>query len=400
MTRKQQPIYFCTQWMTRAEKMAVAEVMDTDWVTTVGPAQGAFEREFCATLGPNVSGVALSSGTAALELAYRLIGVGAGDIIVCSTFSFIATISPAARMGAVPIFVDSEEDSWNMDPALLDDALAHLKRLGKRAKAVVVTHVYGQSAEIGEIARICERYDTTLIEDAAEAVGTHYRRRHVGTHGLISIFSFNGNKTVTSGGGGMLCSTDAELVKRASHLAFQAREPGSWDYVHQELGYNFRLSNVLAAVGCAQVRRIPEMLKRKQAIHDHYSAWARKRSDVQLLEPPKAFPNRATHWLNILRLKADSARLGRLELRDFLLSRGVQTRPVWYPLHRQPVFRGCQVYSRGIADSFQEEAICLPSGISLTQRELARVVLGLEDALGRVSPARKAGSTPRRKGRS
>lgn len=395
---KKTPVFFCTQWMTKAEKRAVAEVMDTDWVTTVGPAQGEFEKAFCSVLGSNMHGVALASGTAALELAFRMIDLRAGDIVVCSTFTFIATVSPAARLGAVPIFVDSEEDSWNMDPELLEDALAHLKRLGKRAKAVVVSHVYGQSARIEEIAKICERFDATLIEDAAEAVGTLFKKRHVGTYGTISVFSFNGNKTVTSGGGGMLCSADAKLVKRASYLGFQAREPGTWDYVHQELGYNFRLSNVLAAIGCAQVRRIPEILRAKKEIHDSYSSWAAGRADVELLEAPTAFPNRATYWLNILRLRAGKAKLNRTQLRDALLAEGVQSRPVWYPLHRQPVFHGCQVYSRGVADAFHEEAICLPSGISLEAGELERVLRALDSALGAAGIRKKAETPPRRKG--
>jgi len=388
------PVFFCTQWMSKAEKKAVAEVMETDWVTTIGPAQGAFEQDFCATVGSGVKGVAVTSGTAALELAFQLFGVGAGDIVISSTFSFIATISPAARAGAIPIFVDSEEDSWNMDPELLEDALVNLKRLGKRAKAVVVTHVYGQSANIGEIVKICERFEAPLIEDAAEAVGTYYKKRHVGSFGRVSIFSFNGNKTITSGGGGMFCSGDSNLIKEAAYLAFQAKEPGSWEYVHKNLGYNFRLSNVLAAIGHAQVLRIPQILAKKKHIHDMYSVWASQRDDVQLLEAPKKFPNQASHWLNILRLNAEKASLDRLQLKEFLLQKGIQTRPVWYPLHRQPVFHGCQVYSRGIADSFHEEAICLPSGISLESKDVQRVIDALNAALGKINGAAR----PRRKG--
>lgn len=395
MPKKVEPIYFCTQWMSPAEKRAVSDVLETDWVTTLGPAQGAFERDFCSSLGRSMKGVALTSGTAALELAFRLIGLKRGDIVISSTFSFIATVSPAVRMGAIPIFIDSEEDSWNMDPDLLDDALSHLKRRGKKARAVIVTHVYGQSANIGEILEICERYGVPLLEDAAEAVGTYYRKRHVGTFGHLSIFSFNGNKTITSGGGGMLCSRDSELIKEASYLAFQAKEVGSWEYLHHTLGYNFRLSNVLAAIGHAQVLRIPEILKRKAQIHSHYSEWAAKREDVTLLEAPRKFPNKASHWLNILRLKSKVSALSRMELKEYLLDRGIQTRPVWYPLHRQPVFHGCQVYSRGIADSFHEEAICLPSGISLSEKDLGRVVDTIDDALGvptLVKPPRRKGS--------
>ncbi len=388
MAKAREPIYFCTQWMTGEEKAAVRAVMESDWVTTLGPDQGEFEREFCARLSPKVRGVALSSGTSALELGFRLLSVEPGDTVISSTFSFIATISPAVRMGAVPIFVDSEEDSWNMDPALLEDAMVRLKKRGKRAKAVVLAHAYGQSADVGEIVKICDRFEVPLLEDAAEAVGTYFKRRHVGTFGKLAVFSFNGNKTVTTGGGGMLCSLDPALIKQASYLAFQAKELGSWEYVHRTLGYNFRLSNVLCAIGRAQVRRLPEILKRKDEIHARYSEWAVRRDDVALLEAPRRFPNRASHWLNILRLRSKKAKLERIQLKDFLGALGIQTRPVWYPLHRQPVFHGCQVFSRGIADSFHAESICLPSGISLNDKQVTRVIEGLDEALGPLNGAK------------
>jgi dTDP-4-amino-4,6-dideoxygalactose transaminase len=371
-------IYLSPPHLSGLEAQFLQEALESGWIAPLGPQVEAFEREFAQTVGASHA-LAVSSGTAALHLALILAGVGPGDEVVVSTLTFAASAFPVLYLGARPVFVDSEQTSWNMDPALLAEFLEARARKGRLPKAVVLVHLYGQSADIAPIQALCQEYGVSLIEDAAEALGSTYQGRSPGTFGRTGIFSFNGNKIITTSGGGMLVSHDGALVARARKLATQAREPFPW-YEHVEVGYNYRMSNLLAAVGRAQLKTLEERVQARRRIYERY---VQELSDLPGVSfQPEAPWGRHTRWLTVMLV--DRALFGRTpeEIRQALEAQGIETRPVWKPLHLQPVFRGAEIVGGRVAEDLFARGLCLPSGSSLAPQDQDRVIAAIR-ALGK-----------------
>lgn len=366
-------LYLSPPHMGPEELGLLEEAFRSNWIAPLGPHVDAFEREFASVVGvPHA--VALSSGTAALHLALQIVGVGPGDTVLCSTLTFVASASPITWVGAEPIFVDSSRETWNLDPALLDEELSASSRKGSTPKALVAVDLYGQAADLEPLGGLCRHFGVELIEDAAEALGATYGDRAAGSFGRIGIFSFNGNKIITTSGGGMLVSAEEALVSRARFLAQQARDPAP-HYEHSVLGNNYRMSNLLAAVGRGQLRVLTQRVERKRAI---FSAYRRLLADVPGISfMPEAAYGRATRWLTVLLV--DPAEFGatREDIRLHLESLDIESRPVWKPMHLQPVFRGCRVVGGAVAADLFERGLCLPSGTQMTDDEVARVVEAL-----------------------
>ena len=363
-------IYLSSPHMGDHEQAFVAEAFATNWVAPLGPHVDGFEREFAGLVGARHA-AALSSGTAALHLALQLVGVKAGDDVPVSTFTFAASVYPIRYLGANPVFVDSERTSWNMDPRLLEAELRRRAALGRIPKAVVVVHLYGQCADMTPIMAACERYGVTVVEDAAEALGSDYRGKSPGTFGKVGIYSFNGNKIITTSGGGMLVSEDGELVEHARKLATQARDPAP-HYEHSEVGYNYRLSNVLAGIGRGQLRVLEERVAARRRNFEYYVKHLGGLPGVEFM--PEAPWGRHTRWLTAMTI--DPAKFGadREAVRLALAEQNIEARPVWKPMHLQPVFAGFERVGGGVAENLFERGLCLPSGSNLSEEDLGRVV--------------------------
>ncbi len=344
----------------------------------------AFEREFRERVGAKAA-AALSSGTAALHLALRLVGVTAGSDVFVSTLTFIGGVSPIRYLGAQPVFIDSERASWNMDPALLKEALDAAARRGRLPAAVVVAHLYGQSADLGPIVEACDRHGVPLVEDAAEALGATYGDRVPGTLGRVGIFSFNGNKIITTSGGGMLVSDDVALVEHARRLASQARDPAP-HYEHSEIGYNYRMSNLLAAVGRAQLTTLEDRVAARRRNFDRYVAALGDLGGLEFM--PEAPWGRCSRWLTCVLV--DPARLGvtRDDLREALEADDIEARPVWKPMHLQPVFSGLPCVGGDVAVDLFQRGLCLPSGSNLDDADLDRVVRVIRRRVDAARPGR------------
>ncbi|MEL6499829.1 MAG: aminotransferase class I/II-fold pyridoxal phosphate-dependent enzyme [Cyanobacteria bacterium J06623_1] len=365
-----QPILLSTPHMGEQELKFVQEAFDTNWIAPVGPHIDAFEQEFAQVVGSSHA-AALSSGTAALHLALKLAGVEPGDEVFCSTFTFIASVSPITYLGAKPVFIDSDRISWNMDPELLATALAQRDRLGKLPKAVVVVHLYGQSADLEPIAQVCDRYGVALIEDAAEALGASYKNTSPGTWGMAGIFSFNGNKIITTSGGGMLVSPDPELINQAKFLATQARDPQP-HYEHSEIGFNYRLSNICAGIGRGQLLVLADRVAARRRNFAYYQESLGDLPGVEFM--PEASFGTCTRWLSCLTFDPQLGGIEREEIRLKLLEQQIETRPVWKPMHLQPVFCDRECFNNGVAEDLFAQGLCLPSGSNLTDQDLERVV--------------------------
>jgi len=363
-------IYLSAPDIGEAERNFVLEAFATNWVAPAGPHIDAFEKEFAQAVGAPHA-VALSSGTAALHLALRLAGVGTGDEVLCSSLTFIASASPITYLGAKPVFIDSEEQSWNMDPALACEVIEKKVKAGKTPKALVLVHLYGQSADINPIKACCEKYGVKFIEDAAEALGTTYHHTSPGSHGLAGIHSFNGNKIITTSGGGMLVTPDAELAKQARYLATQARDPAPHDQ-HSTIGYNYRLSNVCAAIGRGQLSQLAKKVARRR---EHFDAYARAFKNLSgVVMQPEAPWGKSTRWLTCLTIDPKKAGVSREDLRLALESAGIESRPLWKPMHLQPVFAQAEYHARGVGDKLFETGLCLPSGSGMTDAERSEVI--------------------------
>lgn len=363
-------IYLSAPHMSGLEEPLVAEAFASNWIAPVGPHVTAFEEEFADLVGTPYA-AALSSGTAALHLALMLAGVGPGDEVLVSTLTFAASVNPIIYLGGRPVFIDSEHTSWNMDPALLAATLAHKAQQGKLPKAVVVVHLYGQSADLKPILEACNRYDVPLIEDAAEALGSSYRGRTPGTFGQMGIYSFNGNKIITTSGGGMLVSHDAALITHAKKLATQARDPGP-HYQHSEIGYNYRLSNVLAGIGRGQLRVLEARVAARRHNFDYYQETLGHLPGIDFM--PEAPWGRHTRWLTCLTVDPNAFGVTSETIRLALEAENIEARPVWKPMHLQPVFAGCECVGGTVAHTLFTHGLCLPSGSNLTEDDLARVV--------------------------
>lgn len=363
-------IYLSPPDIGDAERRYVQEAFDTNWIAPLGPNVDAFEEEFCDVVGADHA-AALSSGTAALHLALRLAGVGPGDEVLVSTLTFVASASPVVHLGATPIFVDSERTSWNLDPNRIADFFARRADENRLPKALVAVHLYGQCADIDALVELCDRYDVVLIEDAAEALGATYRGRSPGTFGHSGIFSFNGNKIITSSGGGMFVSDDEQLVARARKLATQAREPAP-HYEHAELGYNYRMSNVVAGIGRGQIAALGDKVA---ATRRNFELYVEALADLPGVEfMPEAPWGRHTRWLTCLTIDPEAAGVDREEVRKTMVARNIEARPVWKPMHLQPVFADAETVGGEVAADLFRRGLCLPSGSSLTDEKRRRVI--------------------------
>jgi len=356
--------------MSGREQRYFQEAFDSNWIAPLGPQVDAFEREFAAAVGAPHA-LALASGTAALHLALQLHGVGPGDEVLVSTLTFAASANPVAYLGARPTFIDSEPASWNMDPGLLAETLAARARANRLPKAAVLVHLYGQSADVDPILDACRRYGVPLIEDAAEALGATYKGRAPGVFGQAGIYSFNGNKIITTSGGGMLVAADKALLDHARKLATQARDPAP-HYEHSEIGYNYRMSNLLAAVGRGQLEALAERVDRKRRIFDFYRQALGDLPGVRFM--PEAPWGRSTRWLTVLTIDPRQFGADREAVRLALEAQRIEARPVWKPMHLQPVFRDCPSVGGAVAAQLFRDGLCLPSGTALTTADLERIV--------------------------
>jgi dTDP-4-amino-4,6-dideoxygalactose transaminase len=358
------------------EREYLLAALDSGWVAPVGPDLDGFEHDLARLTGwPGVT--AVSSGTAALHLALLVTGVEPGDEVLVSTFTFAASANAVVHAGATPVFVDSEASTWNLDPTLLADVLAERRRTNRLPRAVVVTDLYGQCADYDAIVPLCRELGVAVIEDAAEAVGSTYRGRAAGTLGDVGIFSFNGNKIMTTSSGGAVLAADTALTDRARYLATQARQP-ALHYEHTEVGYNYRLSNLLAAVGRAQLARLPQMIERRLAVHALYRERLDDLDGVVFM--PLSAGDRWNGWLTCLVFASSEQRdrvLAALAVND------IEARPLWKPMHAQPVYSGHEAHVTGVSDDLFARGLCLPSGSVLSDDDVTRVA----DLVRRALPA-------------
>jgi len=356
--------------MSGEELVKVQEAFSSNWIAPLGPHVDAFEREMASYIGVGHA-AALSSGTAALHLALILTGVGDGDDVVCSSFTFSASANAVAYQRARPVFVDSDESSWNLDPNLLEEALEKGRRSGRPRKAVLAVDLYGQCAEYGRIAPICETYGVPLIEDAAEALGATCNGKKAGRFGKMAALSFNGNKIITTSGGGMLLSDDERLIRQARFLATQARDAAP-HYQHSMIGYNYRLSNVLAAIGRGQLTVLDQRVETRRRIFDTY---ARELGDLPgIAFMPEAPYGRCNRWLTCIVVEPEAFGATREDIRLALEAENIESRPLWKPMHLQPVFQGCKVYGGAVSERLFEKGLCLPSGSNLSAEDQERVI--------------------------
>ena len=366
-------ILLSTPHLGDEEFLFVKEAFDTNWIAPVGPHINAFEAEFCQLTGANAA-AAVSSGTAALHLALRLLDIGPGDDVICSTLTFVASANPIVYQGAKPVFIDSDETSWNMDPNLLAETLHKRAKAGKLPKAVMLVHLYGQCADIDPIVKLCQEYEIALIEDAAEALGAAYKGRAPGTFGELGVYSFNGNKIITTSGGGMLVGKDPELIEKARFLATQARDPAP-HYQHSEIGYNYRLSNVLAGIGRGQLKVLDERVAARRRNFEFYRDAFGDLPGVEFM--PEAPYGKSTRWLSCLTIDPRKFGADREQVRLSLAEKKIESRPVWKPLHLQPVFADCECVGGAVAERLFAQGLCLPSGSNLSAADLDRVAQGV-----------------------
>ena len=369
-------VYLSPPHLSDKEIELVKEAFASNWIAPLGPHVNAFEREMAASMGV-AAATALTSGTAALHLALILAGVSDGDEVICSTFTFSASANAIVYQRAKPVFIDSESATWNLDPVLLEQELVERADRGQLPKAVMAVDLYGQCADYGRIVPICERFGVTLIEDAAEALGATCLGKRAGYFGKMAAFSFNGNKIITTSGGGMLVSNDESLVKRARFLSTQARDPAP-HYQHSTIGYNYRMSNVLAAIGRGQLLVLEERIEARRHNFEYYEKHLGSLPGLSFM--PEAPYGRCTRWLTCLTVDPEVFGASREKIRLALEKEDIEARPLWKPMHLQPVFAGCRVRGGDISADLFERGLCLPSGSSLSASNLERVV----DIIGRL----------------
>jgi dTDP-4-amino-4,6-dideoxygalactose transaminase len=362
------------------ERALLLDAFDSNWVAPLGPHVDAFEREMCERL---VCGhaAALSSGTGALHLALILAGVKTGDEVLCSSLTFAASVNAVTYVGARPVLIDADRRSWNLDPALVCEELDRGAKVGKPARAVVTVDLYGQCADYARIREACDRYSVALIEDAAEALGASYRGRAAGTLGDLGILSFNGNKIITTSGGGMLLSDRKDWIERARFLATQARDPAP-HYQHTTVGYNYRMSNLLAAVGRGQLRVLDQRVARRREINAWYQRVLGATPGISFM--PEADYGVSNRWLTVIQVEPEAFGASREDIRLHLESLNIEARPVWKPMNLQPVFADCRFVGSGVCNELFDRGLCLPSGTAMTESDLERVVAGVLEARKKV----------------
>ena len=353
------------------ERDYLLDAFDSNWIAPLGPHVDAFEREFAEKVGAKHA-VALSSGTAAIHLGLKLLGVGNGDEVIVSSLTFSASANPVTYVGAKPVFIDSNRETWNMDPQLLADELADCAKRNTLPKAVIPVDLYGQCTDYDTIVEICQRYDVPILEDAADALGAKYKDMHAGLFGRIGIFSFNGNKIITSSGGGMLVTDSEDWAKKVRFWATQSRDPAP-HYQHSEIGYNYRMSNLCAAVGRGQLLTLNQRVAARRANFEYYKSKLGNVSGIEFMPEPEGFFS--TRWLTVVTIDPKNFGGTREDVRLTLDAQNIEARPVWKPMHMQPVFSDCRCRVNGVSESLFENGLCLPSGSDLTKADIDRVCL-------------------------
>ena len=367
---KSKRIFLSAPHMGGLELDFVKEAFDSNYIAPLGPQVDAFEKEFAQAVGAKYA-TALSSGTAALHLVLRYAGVTDGDEVICSSFTFVASANAIKYQNAQPIFVDSTFDSWNIDVELLRKELRKRAEIGRLPKALMLVHLYGQPADIDPILELCDKYDIFLLEDAAESLGATYKGKVPGTFGRAGIFSFNGNKIITTSGGGMVVSDDKDLIEKVKFWATQARDPEIY-YQHSELGFNYRMSNILAAIGRGQLRLLEERVEKKRAIFARYFEALGNLPGVEFMPEPGY--GRATRWLTCLTIDPNVAGIDRDAVIGELEKCNIESRPTWKPMHLQPLYKGCKIIGGQVSEELFAKGLCLPSGTGMTDEELERVI--------------------------
>ncbi|SEF81148.1 dTDP-4-amino-4,6-dideoxygalactose transaminase [Paenibacillus sp. UNC499MF] len=367
-------IYLSPPHMGDYEQQYVREAFETNWIAPLGPNVNAFEEELAAYAGA-AGAAALSSGTSAIHLALKLAGVCPGDRIFCSSLTFVASANPILYEGGIPVFIDSDPDTWNMSAGALRRAFEEADREGKLPKAVIVVNLYGQSADMDPILNLCENYGIPVIEDAAESLGATYKGKQSGTFGRFGIYSFNGNKIISTSGGGMLVSDDLEALEKARFWATQARDTAR-HYQHSEVGYNYRMSNILAGIGRGQLRVLNDRIQARREVFGQYRKAFESVEGISFM--PEADYGRSTRWLTAITVDEEVTGVSSTEIVDRLAANNIEARPVWKPLHLQPLFEGCAYYPHeeetSVSDRLFSTGLCLPSGSSLTPADQSRVM--------------------------
>lgn len=345
------------------EMQYIQEAFDTNWIAPLGKNVNEFEKEFAAKVGAKYA-AALSSGTAAIHMALKAVGVGQGDIVFCPALTFSATANPIIYQNATPVFIDSDPETWNMDPSALEQAFKKYPNV----KAVLVVHLYGLSADLDRILELCEKHNVPLIEDAAESLGTRYKEKYTGTIGKFGIFSFNGNKIITTSGGGMVVSDDEERIKKIRFWSTQSRDPAR-HYQHSELGYNYRMSNIVAGIGRGQLKVLDKRIEKKKYIFNFYKRELGELDGITFM--PINEWNRPNYWLTCITL---NGKVKPLVLMEALEAENIESRPIWKPMHLQPYYKDCDLIGSGVSDRIFENGVCLPSDTKITDEDLYRIV--------------------------
>jgi len=365
-------IWLSSPHMCGSERNYVQNAFETNWIAPLGPHVNGFEEDIQNYLKDNSLVAALSSGTAALHLALILLNVKQGDEVICQSKTFSASANPIVYQGATPIFIDSEAETWNMSPELLEHAIQDRIKKGKKPKAIISVHLYGMPYKIDEIHAIAKAYNIPIIEDSAESLGSTYKNKKCGTFGDIAILSFNGNKIITTSGGGALITKNIDLRNQAVFLATQARE-NAVEYHHESIGYNYRLSNVLAGIGRGQMEVIDDRVLARRKNYETYTQTLANIDEISFLDEPEGF--HSNRWLSCILTPSESVREAlRLKLLEF----NIESRPLWKPMHQQPVFSDAPSYLNGVSDTLFKKGLCLPSGSNLTENELNRVISAIK----------------------
>jgi dTDP-4-amino-4,6-dideoxygalactose transaminase len=371
-------IFLSPPHMSGAESDLVREAFASNYIAPVGPMVEAFERSFSRTVGiPHV--LAVASGTAALHLALQALGIGPGDKVIAPSLTFIGGVSPIVYVGATPIFIDSHPGSWTLSPDLLEEELEFRNRKGSLPRAVISTDIYGQCADMDRILKTCQRYGLPLMSDSAEALGARYRERSAGCGAKAAVYSFNGNKIITTSGGGMVASGDPVIIQRARYLSQQARERVP-HYEHTQIGYNYRLSNVLAAIGLGQLGVLEDRVQKRRSIFEYYQGTLQDLPGLSFM--PEAPYGRSNRWLTVILISPEEFGADRETVRLALEERNIESRPVWKPMHLQPVFHGCAVRGGNVCEDLFNRGLCLPSGSAMTVDDLERVAGAIRGVAG------------------
>ena len=373
MTPSQKRIWLSPPHLSGSEEKYLAQTLASGWIAPAGENIEAFEQAVTATLDENIFGVAVNSGTAAIHLGLIQLGVGAGDEVICQSFTFAASANPVVYCGGVPVFVDSEEETWNMDPVLLEKAILDRKtKTGKLPKAIVPVHLYGMPAKMDEICAVAEKYGVPVLEDAAEALGAEYKGRKCGTFGDFAAISFNGNKVITTSAGGIALCRSREIRENVLKLATQARENRPY-YHHEKIGYNYRMSNICAGIGRGQMEVLDAHVARRREIHALYTQLLAGTPGITVKQAPGA-EFASNFWLTCILVDPEKFGADYETLRQKLDAANIETRPLWKPMHLQPVYASAPFYGNGTSKKIFSQGLCLPSGSSLSDDDIARVV--------------------------